>query len=84
VFHGSASATRFECAVDGAPYVACTSPASYSRAPGTHSFAVRAADAARAADPTPASATWTVAAPQPPPGGGDRAAEPARSRLTST
>lgn len=51
----------FACSVDGAAFAACTSPASLTAlAPGAHSFAVRATDAAGNADPSPAIWAWTV------------------------
>ena len=51
----------FECSLDGAPFAACTSPATYSGlADGAHAFRVRARDGAGNVDPTPASASWTV------------------------
>jgi hypothetical protein len=60
-FSASESGATFTCALDGAAWSACTSPAGYSGlAPGGHSFAVRAADAAGNVDPTPAVQNWTV------------------------
>lgn len=69
-FHGTTSAVRFECESDGGAFAACTSPASYSLAPGDHTFAVRAVDGAGLADPTPATSSWTVAPPAPAESGG--------------
>ena len=55
------SSVTFECSVDGGSYVSCTSPFSTSTlSAGSHSFAVRAVDAALNIDPTPASFTWTI------------------------
>ncbi|HYU25935.1 MAG TPA: hypothetical protein VEO74_12070, partial [Thermoanaerobaculia bacterium] len=52
---------RFECALDGAAFATCVSPAQYADlAEGTHTFAVRATDAAGNVDATPATATWTI------------------------
>lgn len=49
----------FTCSLDGAAYVACDSPRSYSGlTPGWHTLAVRATDAAGNVDPSPAQARW--------------------------
>jgi PKD repeat protein len=59
-FHASEPST-FTCDLDGAGFVPCTSPQSYSGLAATsHTFQVVATDAATISDPTPASATWTV------------------------
>lgn len=51
----------FECALDGAAFSPCTSPASYlSLAEGPHGFQVRALDSLGNTDPTPASYDWTI------------------------
>jgi large repetitive protein len=61
-FASSESGSSFECALDGAPFAPCTSPASYSSlALGPHQLEVRAIDAAGNVDATPAIYTWTVA-----------------------
>jgi peptidoglycan/xylan/chitin deacetylase (PgdA/CDA1 family) len=58
----------FECRLDAGAWGACTSPKSYSGiATGSHSFAVRAKDAAGNVDSTPAERTWTVEAQTPDP-----------------
>ena len=63
-FSASEVGSTFQCRLDAAAYAACTSPVSYSGlALGTHSFDVRATDAAGNVDPTPATNGWTVAAP---------------------
>lgn len=53
-------ATRFECALDTAPYATCTSPVLYTRLnDGAHQFQVRAINAAAIAGPI-AAYQWTV------------------------
>ena len=65
---GASESATFECALDGSAYAACTSPQAYSGlAAATHTFAVRATDAAGNVDPTPATRTWTISASAPPP-----------------
>src|SRR5207248_9280696 len=55
-----------ECDLDGAAFTSCSSPKSYAGgADGSHTFRVRAVDAAGNADPTPASYSWTVDATPP-------------------
>lgn len=68
-FTSSEPGSRFECALDGAAFAACSSPQPYTGLPaGQHSFGVRAIDSAGNVDPTPATATWTIgAAPAPAP-----------------
>jgi hypothetical protein len=51
----------FECQLDGAGYAACTTPQTLTGlSEGSHTFSVRAIDAAGNVDPTPASYTWVV------------------------
>lgn len=53
--------STFECSLDSGAYSSCTSPRSYTGlSNGSHTFNVRAKDAAGNIDPTPASFTWTV------------------------
>ncbi|HEV3375764.1 MAG TPA: Ig-like domain-containing protein [Thermoleophilaceae bacterium] len=60
----SQSALRFECRLDSqsaAAFASCSSPSSYTGlSQGSHTFEVRAIDAAGNVDSTPASHTWTV------------------------
>src|SRR4051795_5616827 len=61
----------FECRIDSAPWAACGSPRALSGlGVATHTFDVRAHDAAGNVDPTPATRTWTITAPTAPTGGG--------------
>jgi prepilin-type N-terminal cleavage/methylation domain-containing protein len=65
-FSSTESGSTFECRLDGGSWSACTSPTQYtSLSSGSHTFEVRATDAAGNTDPTPASYTWTVS-PAPP------------------
>jgi hypothetical protein len=51
----------YECKLDAQTFAACTSSKSYSGlSDGSHTFQVRAKDAAANLDPTPASQTWQV------------------------
>ncbi|HEX2305953.1 MAG TPA: Ig-like domain-containing protein, partial [Nitrososphaeraceae archaeon] len=55
-----ATINRFECSMDGEPFVTCVSTNTVNVADGTHTFSVTSQDAARNKDLTPASFTWTV------------------------
>jgi large repetitive protein len=60
-FSSTESPSTFECRLDDEGFAPCQSPRHYDPvAPGTHTFQVRAADAAGNVDPTPASWTWTL------------------------
>jgi hypothetical protein len=60
-FYSSEGGSSFECQLDGGSWNSCTTPQAYaSLALGTHSFSVKATDAAGNTDPTPASRSWTV------------------------
>ena len=51
----------FQCKLDSDQFEACSSPKSHSRLrKGSHTFSVRAVDAAGNVDPTPATRTWKV------------------------
>ena len=58
---GGTGVVGFECSLDGAIFSSCTSGVSYSSlTDGSHTFAVRAVDAAGNKDASPASYTWIV------------------------
>ncbi len=60
-FSSTETNTTFACSLDSAAYSPCTSPVNYTGlAAGSHTFAVKATDAASNTDATPASYTWTV------------------------
>jgi hypothetical protein len=60
----AAKALRFECRLDGAAFVPCADPVSFSGlAAGGHTLQVRAIDGAGNVDGTPASVRWTVDPP---------------------
>ena len=60
-FSATQSGSTFECKLDSGAWGACTSPKAYSGlSSGSHTFSVRAKDAAGNIDPTPATRTWTI------------------------
>ncbi|WP_420810052.1 adventurous gliding motility protein AgmC [Corallococcus macrosporus] len=60
-FTSNESPVAYQCSLDGGPFVACTAPRTYTGlSEGTHTFEVRAVDAAGNIDPTPATYSWTV------------------------
>lgn len=67
---GAAGGATYACSVDSMEWTPCTSPHTLrGLQPGSHTFAVRATDAAGNIEPVGASRTFTVAAP--PSGGGE-------------
>jgi hypothetical protein len=60
-FTSTESGSSFECSMDGGSYSACISPKTYlAIGAGTHTFRVRAIDAASNPDPSPAERSFTV------------------------
>jgi hypothetical protein len=60
-FTSSEANSTFQCSLDGAPRVACTSPQAYSGLSiGSHTFSVWGTDAAGNTDATAATQTWSV------------------------
>jgi hypothetical protein len=67
-FASSESGSTFACKLDAGAYAACTSPKDYSAlSAASHTFSVRATDAAGNTDASPATRTWTVQSTAPPP-----------------
>jgi len=63
-FSSSEPGSSFQCSVDLGPFVTCVPPTTFGPLTfGTHTFALRAVDAAGNVDPTPASRTITIVAP---------------------
>ncbi len=59
-FTSTEPSSTFECKMDAGSFAACTSPASFTLGGGSHTFQVRAIDAAGNVDATPATYTWTI------------------------
>ena len=63
-FSSDQTGASFSCSLDNAAFSACSSPLTYSDLQlGQHTFQVRAVNGSFI-DPTPAAATWTIAAPE--------------------
>jgi hypothetical protein len=76
-FTASEAGSSFSCRLDDGAWAACGSPKGYTGlANGTHTFLVRATDAAGNVDGTPASRSWTVSVPAPPTAGTNCMADP--------
>ena len=64
VFSANEAGSTFECDLDGAGFVPCTSPQSYADlAEADHTLEVRATDPSGNVELTPASFSWTVLTP---------------------
>jgi CSLREA domain-containing protein len=60
-FSSNEAGSTYECSLDNAAFAACTSPQAYtSLSVGSHTFRVRAIDAAGNVDTTPATHSWTI------------------------
>jgi hypothetical protein len=82
-FSSSEPSSTFRCALDGAAFAACSSPATYTVGAGSHTYSDVAVDAAGNVDPTPATQSWTVTVPDTTPPDTSITAGPASS-TTST
>jgi Right handed beta helix region len=66
-FTSSESASTFACELDGGGWEGCESPKLLSDlSVGSHQFSVRATDTVGNTDPSPATQSWNVEAPEPP------------------
>ncbi len=60
-YHSDDSSAKFECKLDAGAFGACPAGGKYTGlADGSHTFSVRAADAAGNQDATPETFTWTI------------------------
>src|SRR6185312_3333763 len=60
-FSSTEGSSTFQCEIDGGGFSSCSTPKSYSGlSEGSHTFKVRATDAAGNTDASPAQYTWTV------------------------
>jgi large repetitive protein len=60
-FESSEEASTFECSLDGSAFAPCSNPQIYADvSAGSHTFEVKATDAAGNTDAAPATHTWTV------------------------
>jgi alpha-galactosidase len=63
-FVSTVAGSRFQCRLDGGPWVRCASPVRYTGlVNGSHTFDVRAISRAGAKDRSPAHAAWLTATP---------------------
>jgi hypothetical protein len=81
-FDSAPAGLTFECQVDGGGFTACASPQQIGPlADGPHTFTVRAVNGG-SVDPTPASRSFTIDAPPPPPGATKKCTVPRIARGT--
>jgi Bacterial TSP3 repeat len=67
-FASTESGSSFQCKLDSGSWSSCSGPKSYgSLALGNHTFSVKATDGAGNTDASPATRSWTLEAPAPPP-----------------